>query len=162
MSTERAEKELWECLGIVSPTTTAVPMERTCARDPLAKQVLELDETVDEIFFDPETRPGPPMLVHLLFEGGFIEIFRAPTGTTGTKLSIDGRSSRFGRGNDAHGEVGSATYSAVGIVPADAGCIARIRDDLEKAFPRIAAALSNPPEGSSIICKPTLVSAAGR
>src|SRR5664280_1920671 len=109
MSTERAEKELWERLGIVSPTTTAVPMERTCARDPLAKQVLELDETVDEIFFDPETRPGPPMLVHLLFEGGFIEIFRAPTGTTDTKLSIDGRSSRFGRGNDAHGEVGSAT-----------------------------------------------------
>lgn len=165
MATERAEDDLFERLGIVSPTAATLPTERTCVRDSLATEVLGLEADVDQIFYDPETRPNPPMLAHLLFAGGYINILKTPLGTSSITLVLDGaNTSRFGRGNDAHGEVGFATFSyGTGVVNlTDAGEIARISVAIREAGPRITAALSHPPEGSFLVYKPTSVLAAGR
>jgi hypothetical protein len=103
------------------------------------------------------------MLVHLPFEGGYIDIFRTPIkGVVFTTLSIDGRESRFSRCNDTHGEIGSVSYKSPVADLTGMGSIGKIVEDLGKAGPRIAAALSQPPEGAHILYKPTLVSAAGR
>ena len=105
-----------------------------------------------------------PRVVHLNFEGGSIYVlFESPTDPSITVLKFNGRSSIFGRLLSEYGELqASMIHHTEDRITEGSPSLHSIIETLAEATPKIQAALASPPEGSTIIYKPTSVSGAGR
>jgi hypothetical protein len=153
MATERTEETLAADLGIDCAAVPCVPQaDPEVSRDPLFKKVLVLEAMVDRIF------PREPMFIHLPFDGGSIDVLRAPTKETVTTLTIDECTSRFGLAIGAHGRIGSISHGEL----RGTNAIPSVIRDLAEATSRIQQALVNPAEGSFVVYKPISQSTAGR